>query len=267
MRNTLWLVLLAMLAFPIYVLVILTQQGNFEALKLSGNILFNVLALCAVIGCWIVYRKVEKVFPDEKKGWFILTVALLLNLIGDILWAVYEVILGVEVPIGGWVDLFLTLGYFGLIVAVFFFLRTMFFSSQVYNYFIMTFSLIAGGALLYLGIAENLSAGAFSSTALIQNLYPFYDMILLGMITILLIPLVASHNRLFVAWLFIGGGIMSRIVYDVVFARLTSAGLFYTGHPIDVVYPLAYVFYVLAADTKFKLLEHDMHLKKRVNHA
>ncbi|MCX6708430.1 MAG: hypothetical protein NTW67_02150 [Candidatus Woesearchaeota archaeon] len=73
----------------------------------------------------------------------------------------------------------------------------------------------------------------------------------------LVIPLIASHNRLLRSWLFFGLGVIALAVFDLAFAEFAQRGLYYSGHPLDIVYCLSYLLFVFAAYSKLKLLKND----------
>ncbi|MCX6708434.1 MAG: hypothetical protein NTW67_02170 [Candidatus Woesearchaeota archaeon] len=262
MRSTLGLVAIALLSFPILLMLIVTQQGA-SYLGTVVNVFNIVLALCAALGCWFAYKMTGKCFPREKKGWFFVALAFFLFTIGELLWAVFE-FKGIETPIGSLADLFWTLGYFTLIFGFYVFLSMMFFSSESYNYVIMALSALVGGFVAYLGIpgdiAAELTLGHF-----VQHFYIFLDFILLGMVLVLIIPLWRVRNRLFVTWLVFALGIAVWIVFDFLFAGMTAFGVYYSGHPVDILYAFAYVLFIFAADSKVKLVEHGMCLPVKVS--
>jgi hypothetical protein len=263
MRSTLGLVAIALLSFPILLMLIVTQQGA-SYLGTVVNVLNIVLALCAALGCWFAYKIISKSFPREKKGWFFVVLAFFLFTIGELLWAVFELVWGENVPIGSLADLFWTLGYFALIFGFYIFLSMMFFSSESYNYVIMVLSALVGGFFAYIGIPGDIVAG-LTLGHFAQHFYIFLDFILLGMVLVLIIPLWRVRNRLFVTWFVFALGIAVWIIFDFLFAGMTAFGVYYSGHPVDILYAFAYVLFVFAADSKLKLVEHKVCLPVKVS--
>lgn len=261
MRSTLLLVALSLLLFPLFILVTFTMQGA-PSLDPLTNVLSDAVALCSVVGCWLVYRKMEKSFIDEKKGWGFIVLALFLFFLGDIAWTFYEVVLHVDVPLGSWPDLIWTLAYIILIIGMFFFLSMLFFESHTRNYLLVLLAAVIGGVLLYFETVGDMALQKFSFISFIQDSYVFFDLVLIAMLLILVVPLWQARNRLFVPWLLLAFAFISRIVFDFVFARLTDAELYYTGHPLDILYVFSYVLIVFAVDFKFKLLEFGGSRKK-----
>ncbi len=262
MRSTLGLVAIALLSFPILLMLIVTQQGA-SYLGTVVNVFNIILALCAALGCWFAYKMIGRSFRDEKKGWFYVALAFFLFTIGEILWAYFE-FKGIETPIGSLADLFWTLGYFALIYGLYIFLSMMFFSSESYNYVIIMLSVLVGGFFAYLSIPRDIAAG-LTLGSFAQHLYIFLDFILLGMVLVLIIPLWSARNRLFVTWFIFSLGIAVWIVFDFLFAGMTAFGVYYSGHPVDILYALAYVLFIFSADAKLKLVMHENHLSVKVS--
>ncbi|MCX6708431.1 MAG: hypothetical protein NTW67_02155 [Candidatus Woesearchaeota archaeon] len=127
------LVISAILVFLLNLFFVVTQD-NLAFLGFSSNILQGVLGLCAVIAFWLVYIKVEKRFNEEKKGWLYIALAFSLFLLADVIWTFLETVLHMNVPIGSVPDFFYLLAYLVLMWGMYYFISSMFFSSQALNY-------------------------------------------------------------------------------------------------------------------------------------
>ncbi|VVB81716.1 Uncharacterised protein [uncultured archaeon] len=249
------LVFFALVFFVLQLFFVATQQAN-PSLALASNILQDLLGLCAVIGFWIVYAKVEKRFDEEKKGWLCIALAFSLFFIADVIWTVFEAILHIN-PIGSVPDFFYLLAYLVLMWGMYYFISSMFFRSQALNCAIGGLTFIIAGLFFYMNILQNVLVKVFSWASLIQESYGFFDILLLGLVLILIIPLIVSHNRLLRSWLLFGMGIIALAVFDLAFSEFAVRGMYYSGHPIDIVYCLAYLLFVFAAYYKLKLLKND----------
>ena len=238
-------------------LFFVTTQDNLAFLGFSSNILQGVLGLCAVIAFWLVYIKVEKRFNEEKKGWLYIALAFSLFFLADVIWTVFETVLHMNVPIGSVPDFFYLLAYLVLMLGMYYFISSMFFSSQALNYAVGGLTVLFAGLFFYSNVLQDILAGLFSWTMLVQKSYGFLDILLLGLVLMLVIPLIASHNRLLRSWLFFGLGVIALAVFDLAFAEFAQRGLYYSGHPLDIVYCLSYLLFVFAAYSKLKLLKND----------
>jgi hypothetical protein len=48
------------------------------------------------------------------------------------------------------------------------------------------------------------------------------------------------------SWALISGGILLNVFGDVLFSFTVSRGTYYAGHPVDLLFDFAYVFFLLA---------------------
>jgi hypothetical protein len=74
------------------------------------------------------------------------------------------------------------------------------------------------------------------------------------MIFYLLWPLILNGNKYFTGWFLLGFGFVTRIVYDITFAKMSEDGSYYTGHPVDLIYVLLYLFVILNNVSKCRIL-------------
>ena len=245
----------ALIFFLLEIFLIVSQQGS--VLIVSSDILQVLLGLCAVIAFWLVYVKVEKRFGEEKRGWLCVALAFSLFFIADVIWTVFETVLHINIPIGSVPDIFYLSAYAVLMLGLYHFISSMFFRSQGLNYAVGGLTLLIASLFFYSNILRDILAGLFSWTLLVQQAYGFLDIFLLGLVLILIIPLVVSHNHLLRSWLLFGLGIIALAVFDLAFAEFAQRGMYYSGHPLDVVYCLSYLLFVFAAYYKLKLLKND----------
>ena len=249
MRRSFLLVVFALLFLALQTMVYFVMRGSPRLLVL-GNLFICIISFFAMVACWIPYRRLSKEYPLEKKGWFFIALAMTLFFLGDIAWSVFEVILDIHVPIGSPCDVFWNLAYFSLIYGLWYLMSLLFFESPARNRVVMFVSLLIACVVLYFNLRGDIASGNLSFVIFIQNLYVFYDVIILGMIYLILLPLVMSHNHLFVAWIIFGSAIIARIIFDFVFAYMSTVGTFYTGHPLDLLYTFSYFLFAFAAYEK-----------------
>lgn len=221
--------------------IILNVRGFFKQNILFGNLFICLLSLLALFSMFIVYRRFPTNFPREKNGKLFILISLFLFFLGDLYWALDEVVFSKFVPIGGMPDLFWNIGYWALIVGILFFIFVGFIDSYKKFWTIFVAGLLAG--LVYLGfdVLEDISLKSLDFVHFIQDMYFLYDFILIALIIILLMPLITNRNKLFYGWIVLGFGIFTRAIYDILFAGLSEAGTYYTGHIVDLVYVFFYV--------------------------
>jgi hypothetical protein len=194
-------------------------------------------------------------FPMEKRGYLYLAISFALFFLGDLIWLVNEIILKKIMPLGGIPDLLWSLAYFALITAIIYFISFSFRESNFWLYLILIVGIIAGGALLYSDIAEDLSEGAFDFAHAIQDSYIFYDLVLLILIIYLIWPMFRIKSRLMISWILLFVGVFIRLIYDYIFAEISENGTYFTGHWIDIIYIAFYVLIIFSNISKCKTLE------------
>lgn len=247
---------LAIVAAFIFILQGVFIFGNFfkDYRGLVGNIFIVSLSLLALIGSVIIYSNISSNFPREKKANLFLIFSLLLFLIGDIFWLVGELLSGKELILGNFPDLMWSLAYLFLIISLFYFISLGFRPSPKTIYLVVAAGLIIGGTILGLDIGEDLEEGTFNFSHAIQDSYILYDLVVLFMIIYLVWPMVLIGSRFFTPWFILGIGIISRLVYDQIFANMSQEGTYYSGHPVDLIYVLFYVVLLISFYFKSKSL-------------
>ncbi len=251
MRKTFVLAALSVLVFAILTLVYITQQGNELVLTWVGDIAPVFLSLFGMIACWLAYKAIPKEYARESRGWFYIALAFLFFMIGDAYWGYSEIVLKVELPLGSIADLSWQLAYLMLFIGFGFILHIMFHSQKKARW-ITFLTVVAAAIFIFIHMKKHLAEGNWINV--IQDSYILYDIILLGMITSLLLPLVQSHNHLMNVWLLFGLAVFARIIFDFLFAEMTAIGAYSTGSFIDLLYGASYVLFVVSADAKLKLL-------------
>jgi hypothetical protein len=255
MRKTLLMVILSVLVYSFFTLILITQQGNEPMLTVVSDGSSIVLALLATFGCWFVYKKIPVEFFIEKRGWFLAFVGFVFFAFGDIYWGYSEIVRGVEVPIGSIADVAWTLAYFVLLASLAYMLRIVFYEHKWRVYTISALTGLAAIIYAVFHIIHLTIPQGHGLVDLIQDAYVFYDILILGMILIFMEPVWNGHNRFMNACVFFGMAFLSRIIFDFMFATMTSTNTYSTGSFIDLLYQGSYLLIVLATDAKIKMLE------------
>lgn len=252
MRPTAALVALSVLTFAGNMLTNLTSQENQELLNAVGDVSFIVAAFCASAGFWTAYTKMPKITHLMRQYLLWTFMAFTLFMFGDIYWAYGELVLKTEVPIGSAADFFWTLAYLTLFVGVFKALSTIHLPlSKSQKRVIVLSGLVTG---IYTVIHFSHIPAVHGWVILIQDMYPAYDVILIGFLLTLLMPALSQGLKRFVTTplgLF-ALAVFIRIIFDTAFAYTTANGTYYTGHLIDTFYTGSYVVAAIAADQHLK---------------
>jgi len=263
MRKTLFFVMIALLVVSTLALVIITQQGRNPSLReWVTDCSLIILAVCAVGANVLAWNATPAEFWQERRCWIFSVLGFVCFALGDGYWAYSELVAKVPVPVGSFADLFWNLAYLFLGLGLFFLLRTMFFPSKkkVYLVLFVTFAIAFAYAYVHVGKVVMVQ-GSFGDV--VNDLYVLYDIILLGMVALLLVPLLFYHNPLITPWLLFGFAILARIAFDFIFAGLVSAGAYQSGSYVDLLYALSYVLFTFTGDAKFNLLQRYAHRYER----
>ncbi len=221
---------------------------------LISNSIITLFALLAFVSSIRIYFKMPKNFPAEKKGYLLLTSSIFLFFLGDLLWLVY----GLKdslLPLGTWPDLAWSLAYFALIASLYYFNSLIFRESDKKLYMVLIIGIIIAGGILYLDVSEDLNLGSFSWQHAIQDSYILYDLIILILIIYIVWPMWLLKNPIFYSWIILGVGILSRGIYDRIFAELSESGAYYSGHLVDLIYIFFYIAIVFSNIYKCKMLD------------
>lgn len=247
--------------FSIAIIIFIFQAvfifGGFfkDHMDIIGNIFIVSLSLLTVISTILIYHKLPSNFPVEKRGKLLLSISFILFFIGDLLWLIAEIFLGDLVPLGGYPDLVWGLAYIFLIFSLIYFISISFRPSKSTTYVVILMAIIIGGGILYQDVNEDLEEGSFNFNHSLQDSYILYDIVSLFLVLYLIWPIIFSGTRFGLHWIILGAGILTRLFYDQIFANMSQNGTYYTGHPVDLLYVLFYLFALFAFYIKSKDFE------------
>ncbi|MBS7616914.1 hypothetical protein KEJ45_06935 [Candidatus Bathyarchaeota archaeon] len=186
----------------------------------------------------------------ESKGkfsmvWLYFTAGLFLWFMGEAVWAGYTLVLGVELPYPSAADVFWLAGYVPFLIGLCWYVKL--FSSAL-TWKRLTATLIAIFAFVVLAMAllvppifeteENLI------TRTISLAYPILDFVLFGMAHLGLI--IFWRGNIGKSWLLINAAIATNACADIIFSYTTAKGIYYNGHPADLLFDFAYLFFLMA---------------------
>jgi hypothetical protein len=247
---------LGILALILFILqAVFIFSGVFSQYRgIIGNLLIVFLSLIALICIAILYFKFPQNFPAEKRGNLFLVLGMLLFFLGDLVWLIDEVFFKNLVPIGGIADYLWNVGYILFIVAIVYFISFSFRPSKKFFSGLIIIGIIVGTFLVYQDVSEDLELGTFTFQHAVQDMYMVYDIMLVVLIIYLAWPMVFIGNKLFYGMFFMAFGFFTRIGYDRIFAQMSEEGVYYTGHPIDLLYTLLYLILVFKVLYKLKVM-------------
>ena len=177
--------------------------------------------------------------------WLYFTLGLFLWFVGEAVWAGYTLILGVELPYPSIADVFWIGGYIPLFIGLYSYVKLFghaLTKKTVAISMIMTVALtVLVSVVLFipvLGAEEDLTA------VVMDVAYPILDLTLFS--TALLGLIIFWRGKLGKSWLLINAAIAMNVCADILFSYTTAQDIYYCGHMLDVLFDLAYLFFLMA---------------------
>jgi hypothetical protein len=78
-------------------------------------------------------------------------------------------------------------------------------------------------------------------THILLELYVVFDIFVIALLAILIIPMMFAFNKTFKSYLLIALGFVVFCIYDFIFARINLVGTYYIGDPVDIMWDSAYI--------------------------
>lgn len=204
-------------------------------LKVLGNLaqtLSGLLAAFFLFRAALAFSKEDTVRPY----WLWLAVGYVLNALGFITFAVYETVLGLEVPTPSLADAFWWLSYPALFFGTVALLRQYLNSGLAVQRNNWTWAIVAvmvAASCYFLGVPI-LTSDASWGEKLSLLAYPIMDAFLFGAsVAIALIIRQFGAGKLGAPWTFIGLGMITVTVADMVYTYLTLQETYATGNLVD----------------------------------
>jgi len=186
--------------------------------------------------------------------WLCFTLGLALWFLGETGWAIYTLLLGIEIPYPSVADVFWLSGYVPFLVALNLYVKI--FKSGLSRRMV-AFSMAATFVLAVLAsatlMAPILEAEKDLVTLIIDFTYPFFDIFLFSVAFLGL--LIFLGGRLERSWLLINLGILSNASADVLFSYTVAQGTYYSGHLLEILFHLGYLLFILAFNVHIKELD------------
>jgi hypothetical protein len=219
-------------------------QQNLEFLTFASNIVFPITAGFMVVSCLLTLRrygwKSRSTYPLIL---LFVSVGISLWFLAELTVAIYTVYLNIEAfpsladifYLGGYIWLFLALSMlFNMFQTVF--SKKMF---KAMAFPTVTTASVVSQVLLIPIIVSNTNP----ITLAISFAYPILDLVLFAFsFSILLIFLKGGIGK---AWFFLTLSILLATIADLLFSYLQLQGLFYEGHPVELLWLWSYITFIL----------------------
>ena len=232
-------------------------QGSFsDFMYLFSNAFPPIISGAAVMSVGLALRKYWGK-PDDKfsRIWLAFTLGMIFWFLGELGWAVYTLVLNVEIPYPSMADAVWLIGYIPLFVAFHAYVRNFQFtiSKRLFKISAVVIGLVCFGHFAYF-VAPVFAdmAGKEAVTIAVDIAYPALDLCLLGYA--LLALLIFIRGRIAFAWALISSAVFMFVLGDMLFTYATLQGTYFTGHPLELPFHFGYILYALAFYTHTKEL-------------
>lgn len=222
-------------------------QGYYpEFMSFFSDAFPPLIAGAAVISSGFSLQKYwHKAREQFSIVWLCFTCGLFLWFVGKAVWAGYTLVLGVEIPYPSVADAFLISGYFPFFIALYLYVKIF---GSVLPRRTLTISLaitVILAIVVSTALIDPVMGTEADLTAMVVDFaYPILGLVLLSVAVLGL--LIFLKGNLGKSWALINAAVLLNTWGHALFSYTTSQGTYYSGHPINLLYAVAYVFFLLA---------------------
>ncbi len=232
----------------ILALIYFFQNQYADAMYLFSNAFPPIIAGVAVASSAFALKKYWGK-PEDKfsKIWLGFTLGMIFWFLGELGWAVYTLLLNVEIPYPSIADIAWLIGYVPMMAAFHWYVRTFQFtiSKTLYKAGAVIIGLFCLGHFAYfLAPVFAEMAETEITTVAVDIAYPALDLVLLGYA--LLALLIFFRGKIAVAWSLISAAVLMNVAADMLFTYTTLQDTYYCGHPLELLFHFGYILYALA---------------------
>lgn len=216
----------------------------------------DLSAVVAALGGAVVVHRARRARPAGRRGWRVLTLAMVLWGLGELLWTWYEVIAGQEVPFPSPADI----AYLGAVpVAIAGLLTFGHGSGTGFRARTVLDGCLVSGSLLFVVWALALGPVVRSDTSdlwvhVVSISYPVTDL-LLASVALIVVQWGGTTER--AALRAIALAVLTMAVADTAFTWLTNNGTYTSSNPITMLWPASYVLLAFASTLDPKARERE----------
>jgi hypothetical protein len=246
--------LASLLAGAILILVYIFQANYSSLMSPISNVSFLCLSVTAVGSAANALKKYWRNLGDKySQIWLFFTVGLLLWLISKVSWSIYTMNPNAMAPYPSFADVLWLAGYLPIFAALHSYLQSFGFSlSKIrYSAFAMIISLVLLGCFVLL-VPPVVAANEEGMTVLLSLVYLGLDLSLLSLSIHGLF--VFFNGRIGIAWAFISGALFLNAVGDILFSYAIQNNTYRSGHILELVFHVGFIFCTLAFYTHVKEL-------------
>jgi len=233
-------------------LVYAFQSSYPDFMYTFSNVLSPFIAGVAVFSSFFALRRYwDSLGSRLSKIWLCFALGMMLWFLGELGWAVYTMVLNIEIPYPSIADVFWLSGYVPLFIALLLYVQLLkpALSSKMF----------LGGAIVVASVSAPtfpmlimpVLAGASEQDLItlgVSLAYPSLDLTLFleAIVGLMVFTTTRLKSRVGRAWHFINVAIIFNVVADMAFSYTTMEGTYYNGHPLDLLFHWAYLLFALA---------------------
>jgi hypothetical protein len=231
----------------VLVVIYLFQEKYAAFMNIFSNAFPPFIAGVAVIVSASALRKYwENLGDKSSRIWLGFTLGMLFWFLGELSWAIYVLLLNIEIPYPSIADVAWLIGYFSLLIALHLYMRTFrsVISKKMFAAAATLIGIVSVGIFVFL-VSPILEAAAEEEfiALTIDIAYPVLDVALLYLT--LLDLLIFVKGKMASAWLLISGAILMILLGDIFFSYATLQGTYYGRYP-ELFFHWGYILFALA---------------------
>jgi hypothetical protein len=243
-------------------LVYLVRPGGDPVLTVVSDFLPAVCAAAAFILLAATLRAL-RVLDQAKASWLLLFIGIGLLLLGEVLYGVQEVFLGLDMDelFPSIADAAWGLGYLpllaGLLLLLIGYMRAGFPMGSFAKYLVAGLAILGLGAFLVVTLFSPILADETITglAGFFYLLYPLADFVLLvPAVVLILVTASLGRGRLARPWLFMAAGFVMLAVADIAYSLLDWQGRYAPGSATDIAWNAAYCLIGLAGHYQARLV-------------
>jgi len=244
-----WLCLITAIGLAI---VYIFQSFYPDFMYTFSNVFAPIVASVAVFSSFFALRKYwSNIGSRLSKIWLGFTLGMLLWFLGELRWAVYTMVLNVEIPYPSIADVFWLSGYLPLFIALLLYMQLLkpAISGKM---FLGAWVIVAGmSAMVISPLMIPILTEAYQQdfiTASVSFAYPSLDLLLLlaAILGFLVFTTTRLKGRIGKAWLLMNAAILLNVFGDMIFSYTTITNTYYNGHPQELLFLWGYLLFALA---------------------
>jgi|WetSurMetagenome_2_1015567.scaffolds.fasta_scaffold244245_2 hypothetical protein len=232
---------------------------NYSNLSVFADFMNVIIAAGIVVIAYFCYSYFPKKDLIKKNFFLFLLIAFIIRLLGEILWAYYD-LSGIIMPPFSFADLAWVISNLTILFALEYKLRNVFIPHKKIIIAAFTLVLLTLSGFFIWGVylrLLDLESGAWLAY-LINESYVLFDLFILTLIVTPLYSSIVRQSKSFYIYFFMALGFIAVVVYDFLFAKFVLEGTYFSGGKIEILYFLSYFLIYCAFYFRYRFLENRL---------